>query len=108
MEKFADYGFNKATLPSSEIAYQTAYLKRFHPVAFYCAQVTVHRNSTETVTKYLREAGDKGITILPPCVNASAYGFRPEGQQAIRFGLCAVQGGRRRHVGPFCSRAKRR
>ena len=93
MEKFAGYGFNKSHAAAyAKIAYQTAYLKRFHPVAFYCAQVTVHRNSTETVTKYLREAGDKGITILPPCVNASAYGFRPEGQQAIRFGLCAVKG----------------
>ena len=93
MEKFAGYGFNKSHAAAyAKIAYQTAYLKRFHPVAFYCAQVTVHRNSTETVTKYLREAGDKGITILPPCVNASAYGFRPEAQQAIRFGLCAVKG----------------
>ena len=68
----------------------------------------MHRNSTETVTKYLREAGDKGITILPPCVNASAYGFRPEGQQAIRFGLCAVKRGRRRRFDPFVRRAKRR
>ena len=93
MEKFAGYGFNKSHAAAyAKIAYQTAYLKQFHPVAFYCAQVTVHHNTTETVTKYLREASDKGIKILPPCVNASAYGFRPEGEQAIRFGLCAVKG----------------
>ena len=93
MEKFAGYGFNKSHAAAyAKIAYQTAYLKRFHPVAFYCAQVTVHRNKTDTVTKYLREADDKGIQILPPCVNASSYGFRPEGAGAIRFGLCAVKG----------------
>ena len=35
MEKFAGYGFNKSHAAAyAKIAYQTAYLKRFHPVAF--------------------------------------------------------------------------
>jgi DNA polymerase III subunit alpha len=93
MEKFAGYGFNKSHAAAyAKISYQTAYLKRFHPLAFYCAQVTVHRANTETVTKYLREASEGGLSVLPPCVNASDYGFRPEGKDSIRFGLSAIKG----------------
>ncbi|MDE0881414.1 MAG: DNA polymerase III subunit alpha, partial [Myxococcota bacterium] len=57
MEKFAGYGFNKSHAAAyAKISYQTAYLKQFHPVAFYFAQVKVQRNATDTVNKYKHEA----------------------------------------------------
>ena len=93
IEKFAGYGFNKSHAAAyAKITYQTAYLKAFHPIAFYAAQVTVHGANTTTVAKYLREARSQGIRILPPCVNRSALRFRPEGEESLRFGLSAIKG----------------
>ena len=93
IEKFAGYGFNKSHAAAyAKITYQTAYLKAFHPIAFYAAQVTVHGANTTTVAKYLREARDHGIRILAPCINRSALRFRPEGEESLRFGLSAIKG----------------
>lgn len=96
MEKFAEYGFNKSHAAAyALVAYQTAYLKANHPVAFLAASMTFDMDKTDKLANHMQEASRAGITILPPDINRSAADFRvemtPEGKGAIRFALAAVK-----------------
>jgi DNA polymerase-3 subunit alpha len=96
MEKFAEYGFNKSHAAAyALVAYQTAYLKANHPVAFLAASMTLDMDKTEKLANHMQEASRLGIAVLPPDVNRSAADFRveaaPDGKQAIRFALAAVK-----------------
>jgi DNA polymerase-3 subunit alpha len=96
MEKFAEYGFNKSHAAAyALVAYQTAYLKANHPVAFLAASMTFDMDKTEKLANHMQEASRIGIPILPPDVNRSAADFRTEvrsdGTPAIRFALAAVK-----------------
>jgi DNA polymerase-3 subunit alpha len=103
IEKFAGYGFNKShSAAYAMITYQTAYLKRFYPVEFMAALLTTSSDSTDDVVKYIREARDQGIDVLPPDINVSMKHFTVDYDHAnsekrktmgqIRFGLNAVKG----------------
>jgi DNA polymerase-3 subunit alpha len=46
---------------------------------------------TEDVVKYIAEARDMGLEVLPPDVNESGYKFTVVGDKRIRFGLGAVR-----------------
>ena len=97
MEKFAEYGFNKSHAAAyALVAYQTAYLKANHPVAFLAASMTFDMDKTEKLANHMQEASRVGIRILPPDVNRSAADFGvevlPDGKgHAIRFALAAVK-----------------
>ena len=54
------------------------------------ALLTSETGNTEKVVKYIREARDMSITVLPPDVNSSDLYFTPVGE-AIRFGLAAIK-----------------
>ena len=116
--KFGGYGFNKShSTRYAIVAFQTAYLKTYHPVEYMAALLTYEMGSTEKVVEYIEECrrltlpdGGRGIKVLPPDVNVSDIDFtpvyvepevvkgkkkaaakgKPEG--VIRFGLCAVRG----------------
>lgn len=91
MAKFAEYGFNKShSAAYALVAYQTAYLKAHHPVAFMAALLTNDRANTDKVVKDIAECRDMGIRVLPPDVNESDLHFTVVGD-AIRFGLAAVK-----------------
>src|SRR6202035_1864008 len=112
--KFGGYGFNKShSTRYAIIAYQTAYMKAYHPVEYMSAVLTFEMGSTEKVVEYIEECrrmtlldGSKGIRVLPPDVNVSDKDFTPvytqtEGggkrkkpkiEGTIRFGLAAVRG----------------
>ena len=116
--KFGGYGFNKShSTRYAIVAFQTAYMKTYHPVEYMAALLTFEMGSTEKVVEYIEECrrltmpdGSKGIKVLPPDVNVSDTDFTPvyieeEGTKArrqkgtkgkkqgvIRFGLCAVRG----------------
>lgn len=120
MAHFGGYGFNKSHATAyGLIAYQTAYLKANYPVEYMCAVLTSeigrsNLGSKETDSRlviYLREAGEMGLTILPPDIQKSVALFsvedncvrrprslgvvvplpdRPAGP-GIRFGLTAVK-----------------
>ena len=115
--KFGGYGFNKShSTRYAIVAYQTAYMKTYHPVEYMAALLTFEMGSTEKVVEYIEECrrltlpdGSKGIKVLPPDVNVSDKDFtplyvvddkkprgkrkpEPKAQGVIRFGLAAVRG----------------
>jgi DNA polymerase-3 subunit alpha len=91
VEKFAGYGFNKSHAAAyAMLAWQTAYLKAHHPVAFMAANLSSEIGDSDRIPTLVDEARRMGITILPPCVRSSAWRFDVEAG-AIRFGLGAVK-----------------
>jgi len=115
--KFGGYGFNKShSTRYAIIAFQTAYMKAYHPVEYMAGVLTYEMGSTDKVVEYIEECrkltlpdGSKGIKVLPPDINASDKDFTPiyvtpeEGKSkkrkaapkaegVIRFGLMAVRG----------------
>ncbi|HUJ12817.1 MAG TPA: DNA polymerase III subunit alpha [Thermoanaerobaculia bacterium] len=92
IEPFARYGFPKAhAVTYALIAYQTAWLKVHDARHFMAALMTSEMDRTEQVVKFINEASQMGISILPPDINESNYSFTVVGPN-IRFGLGAVKG----------------
>src|SRR5437588_3820819 len=46
---------------------------------------------TDTVVRYINEARELGLEVLPPDVNESGFKFTVVGDQRIRFGLGAIK-----------------
>jgi len=102
--KFGGYAFNKAhSTGYAIVAFQTAWMKTYYPVEFMAALMTFEMSSTDKVGEYREECRHMGISLEPPCVNASALDFtveRPSAANAdaenppakIRFGLGAIKG----------------
>ena len=114
--KFGGYGFNKShSTRYAIIAYQTAYMKVYHPVEYMSALLTFEMGSTDKVVEYIEDCrrmtlpdGSVGIKVLPPDVNVSDKDFTPvymdreiKGRKkkeepgkegVIRFGMMAVRG----------------
>jgi DNA polymerase-3 subunit alpha len=92
MESFGRYGFVKShSVAYSIIAYQTAWLKAHHPAEFMAALLSSEIGDTDSVVKYINEARELGITVLPPDVAESGFKFTVVGEKRIRFGLGAVR-----------------
>ncbi|MDQ2683803.1 MAG: DNA polymerase III subunit alpha, partial [Chloroflexota bacterium] len=96
IEKFAGYGFNKShSAAYAVIAAQTAYMKAHYPVEFMAAVLTVDIGTTEKIVYDVAECRRVGITVLPPCINASQRDFSVEqildDGEAVRFGLGAIR-----------------
>lgn len=102
MEKFAGYGFNKShSAAYALIAYQTAWLKAYHPAEFLAATLSSDMDDTDKVQIFCRDARDNGVDVLPPDVNESGYRFAPvedswtaksKPPRTMRYGLGAVKG----------------
>jgi DNA polymerase-3 subunit alpha len=97
VDKFAGYGFNKSHAAAyALIAYQTAYMKANHPVAFYAASMTFDMAATPKLNIFRQELARTSIPLLPPDVNASREDFvleeMPGDKQAIRYALAAIKG----------------
>ncbi len=121
--KFGGYGFNKShSTRYAIVAFQTAYMKTYHPVEYMAALLTYEMGSTDKMVEYIEECrrmtladGTKGIKVLPPDVNISDKDFTPvyvpketakpkrgrgkgaaeapvETEGVIRFGMMAVRG----------------
>ncbi|MBE7731597.1 DNA polymerase III subunit alpha [Devosia faecipullorum] len=92
LAKFANYGFNKSHAAAyAWVSYQTAYLKEHFPHEFYAASMTLDMAQTDKLSDFRREAGKKGIEVVPPCVNQSEVVFSVK-QDRIHYGLSAVKG----------------
>jgi DNA polymerase-3 subunit alpha len=96
MAKFADYGFNKSHAAAyALVAYQTAWMKANHPVAFIAACMSLALDNTDKLAALRQEAIRLGIDVLPPDINRSAADFtlekQPNGAYAIRYALAAVK-----------------
>lgn len=93
---FARYGFNKAHAADyAVITCQTAFLKAHYPVEYMTALLSVEREKTDKVTRYLAEAKRLGIQVSPPDINHAQIPFaiedRSDGQSVIRFGFGAIK-----------------
>ncbi|HEV2388777.1 MAG TPA: DNA polymerase III subunit alpha [Candidatus Acidoferrales bacterium] len=89
--EFAEYGFNKShSCAYALLAYQTAYLKVHFPVEFMAALLTSEIGKNEKLVRYIHDARNMGIHVLPPDVQESLLYFTPV-QDAIRFGLAAIK-----------------
>lgn len=95
MAEFAKYGFNKSHAAAyAMITVQTAYLKTYHPEAFFAALLSSEAEDTEKIGFIIRSAVSAGLEILPPHVNHSMSEFaleEHEGKIKIRYGLSAVK-----------------
>jgi DNA polymerase-3 subunit alpha len=92
LETFGRYGFNKShSVAYSIIAYHTAYLKTHHPAEYMAALLSSCIGDTDSVVKYINEARELGLEILPPDVNESGYKFTVVGDKKVRFGLGAIR-----------------
>jgi DNA polymerase-3 subunit alpha len=101
MAFFAEYGFNKShSAAYAYVTYRMAYLKTHYPTDFLCAVLTAEKGDRNKVMRFIKEARDMGIPVLPPDVNHSVADFTVQDavgtdgrrQGAIRFGLAAVKG----------------
>jgi DNA polymerase-3 subunit alpha len=91
IEPFADYGFPAAhACAYALIGYQTAYLKRHHPLEYMSALLTSVEGDKDNKPFYLNAARLMGIRVLPPDVNESVEHFAPAGED-VRYGLAAVR-----------------
>ncbi len=92
MISFAEYAFNKSHAAAyALIGYHTAYLKTYYPLEFLAGVMTSVIGRPEQIAKYIRNAKDMGINILPPSVNYSELKFTVE-EKCIRFGLLGIKG----------------
>ena len=93
MAKFAGYGFNKSHAAAySLITCQTAYLKSHYTVEFFAALLSIERENTDKITKYIADARKHDIAVLPPDINESETDFTVLSEKQIRFGLGAIKG----------------
>jgi DNA polymerase III subunit alpha len=91
MIDFAKYAFNKSHAAAyAVLAYQTAYLKAHHPVAFMAALMTSVMGNSLKIAEYIHDCKRMGIEVLPPDINSSYSHFSVEGTK-IRFGMAAVK-----------------
>jgi DNA polymerase-3 subunit alpha len=92
IETFGRYGFNKShSVAYSILSYHTAYLKAHYAPEFMAAVLSACIGDTDAVVKYIAEARDLGLEILPPDVNESGWKFTVIGDRRIRFGLGAIR-----------------
>src|SRR5262249_44857515 len=75
----------------SVISYQTAWLKAHYPAEFMAALLSSSIGDTDSVVKFINEAREIGIEVLPPDVNESGYKFTVIAEKRIRFGLGAIR-----------------
>jgi DNA polymerase-3 subunit alpha len=92
IETFGRYGFPKAhSVAYSILSYQTGWLKAHFPADYMAALLSSCIGDTDSVVKYIAEARELGLEVLPPDVNESGYKFTVVGDGRIRFGLGAIR-----------------
>jgi len=94
--KFAGYGFNKShSAAYAMITFYTSFLKHYYPTEFMAAILTLEKNNTDKVVKYVDELKSLGITLRPPHINRSDLVFQAdeiEGEKIVFFGMGALKG----------------
>ena len=92
IETFGRYGFNKShSVAYSILSFHTAWLKAHFPSDFMAALLSAMIGDTDSVVKYISEAREIGMDVLPPDVNESGYKFTVVGDNKIRFGLGGIR-----------------
>ena len=103
--KFAGYGFNKShSAAYALVTFYTSFLKRYYPTEFMAALLTLEKDNTDKVVKYVDEVKRLGIELFPPDINKSDLVFsaaeiteetsdgRFDGKEVVMFGMGAIKG----------------
>ena len=91
MKPFARYAFNKSHAAAyAVLAYQTAYLKRYYPVEFFCSLLNNRIDKIEELSKYLTYLKSKNYSVFQPDINKSKAYFSCE-NGGIRYGLVGLK-----------------
>jgi DNA polymerase-3 subunit alpha len=89
--KFALYGFNRShSVAYAMVAYQMAYLKAHHFDAFMTVLLTSIASNTDQVVDYIGKLKEKGIKVLKPNIQVSAFEFILT-DQGIIYPLIAIK-----------------
>ncbi len=94
--KFAGYGFNKShSAAYAMITFYTSFLKYYYPSEFMSAILTLEKNNTDKVVKYVDELKRLNIELRPPNINRSDLVFwadEVDGKKIVFFGMGAIKG----------------
>ncbi len=94
--KFAGYGFNKShSAAYAMITFYTSFLKHYYPTEFMAAILTLEKNNTDKVVRYVDEVKRMGMKLLPPDINKSGLVFEArniDGDEVVMFGMGALKG----------------
>lgn len=94
--KFAGYGFNKShSAAYGLVTFYTSFLKCYYPTEFMAALLTLEKDNTDKVVKYVDEVKRLGIELFPPDINKSYLVFSAielEGNETVMFGMGAIKG----------------
>lgn len=94
--KFAGYGFNKShSAAYGLITFYTSFLKKYYPTEFMAALLTLEKDNTSKVVKYVDEVKRLDIKLFPPDINKSYSVFsatRIDGKEVVMFGMGAIKG----------------
>ncbi|QKJ24563.1 DNA polymerase III subunit alpha [Poseidonibacter lekithochrous] len=94
--KFAGYGFNKShSAAYALVTFYTSYLKRYYPSEFMAALLTLEKDNTDKVVKYVDEVKRLDLDLFPPDINKSDLVFsatKLEGEEVVMFGMGAIKG----------------
>ena len=94
--KFAGYGFNKShSAAYALVTFYTSYLKCYYPAEFMSALLTLEKDNTDKVVKYVDEVKRLGLDLFPPDINKSDLLFsakKIEGEEVVMFGMGAIKG----------------
>lgn len=94
--KFAGYGFNKShSAAYALVTFYTSYLKKYYPSEFMAALLTLEKDNTDKVVKYVDEVKRLGLNLFPPDINQSDLVFsaaKIDGKEVVMFGMGAIKG----------------
>lgn len=79
---FGGYGFPESHAASfALLVYVSAWIKRHHPAAFYCALLNSQPMGFYTPSQLVQDAQRHQVTVLPPDVNHSAWEHTLQGKE---------------------------
>lgn len=88
MKGFGAYGFPESHAASfALLVYQSAWLKRHHPAAFYAGLLNSRPMGFYSPSQLLQDAQRHGIEVRPVCVDHSDWDYSLEDAERLRFGL---------------------
>lgn len=88
---FAGYGFNKShSAAYAVITFQTAYLRANYPCYFQAALLTNEIGTVDSIAKYVSNAREVGLTVLPVDINKSREYFNPD-EDKVWYAMGAVK-----------------
>jgi len=91
IEPFAEYGFNKSHATAyAMIAYQTAYLKTYHPNEFIAASMSNELSNTDKLSEFFEELKRLDIKVRRPCINDCYPEFIPK-ENTLFYALGAIK-----------------